>query len=156
MTKRKVCFSFCENRGQMNTDHCSCNCYVSMSFSRSLSQLALPYHLPRQSNKAQEWGWTLSRSFGLLRLAHLVGAAHLVVPKAGHPTMLGPTQQFWQHVVWLCVGGQCGTSSFPKTAPLSNSPHLAYLYSTQSKNDLGKFPKGITLCYTRIKCSESN
>ena len=103
MTKRKVCFSFCENRGQMNTVHCSCNCYVSMSFSRSLSQLALPYHLPRQSNKAQQWGWTLSRSFGLLRLAHAVGAAHLVVPKAGHPTMLGPTQQFWQHVVWLCV-----------------------------------------------------
>ena len=52
--------------------------------------------------------------------------------------------------------GWCGTTSFPKTVAISNSPHLAYLYSTQSKNDLGKFPKGITLCYTRIKCSESN
>ena len=88
---------------KINKVHCSCICDVSVSFIMSLSQLALPYHLPRQSNKAQQWGWTLSRSFGLLRLAHAVGAAHLVLTKAGHPTMLDPTQQFWQHVVWLCV-----------------------------------------------------
>ena len=130
MTKRKVCFSFCENRGQMNTDHCSCNCYVSMSFSRSLSQLALPYHLPRQSNKAQEWGWTLSRSFGLLRLAHAVGAAHLVVPKAGHPTMLGPTQQFWQHVVWLCVCVCVGPPLFQRQQ-LYQTLHTWRIYSVQ-------------------------
>ena len=125
-----------------------------MSFFRSLSQLALPYHLPRQSNKAQQWGWTLSRSFGLLRLAHLVGAAHLVVPKAGHPTMLGPTQQFWQHVVWLCVWGVVWDHLFSKD---SSSIKLSTPgVSTQSKNDLKKFPKGITHCCTRIKCSESN
>lgn len=139
---------------KMNTVHCSYNCYVSMSFFRSLSQLALPYHLPRQSNKAQQWGWTLSRSFGLLRLAHLVGAAHLVVPKAGHPTMLGPTQQFWQHVVWLCVWGVVWDHLFSKD---SSSIKLSTPgVSTQSKNDLKKFPKGITHCCTRIKCSESN
>ena len=125
-----------------------------MSLFRSLSQLALPYHLPRHSNKAQQWGWTLSRSFGLLRLAHLVGAAHLVVPKAGHPTMLSQTQQFWQHVVWLCVWGVVWDHLFSKD---SSSIKLSTPgVSTQSKNDLKKFPKGITLCCTRIKCSESD
>ena len=97
----------------------------------SLSQLALPYHLPRQSNKAQQWGWTLSRSFGLLRLAHAVGAAHLVLTKAGHPTMLGPTQQFWQHVVWLCVGGGGVGPPLFQRQQLYQTLHTWRIYSVQ-------------------------